>query len=290
MQYRHSFHAGNFADVHKHIGLLALLRALQKKEKGFLYLDTHAGSGLYDLRSEDARRGGESAAGIAQVLKAAEQRAPQSPEIVEYLGTVRRLRALTGTSTYPGSPLIAASVLRGVDRACCIETVPQESRHLSRVLSAFGSEGKGSVRIMAGDGYAQLAAQLPPKERRALVLIDPPFEDADEFPRLAAMLPEVLRRFDSGVYAIWYPVKRQRDTDNWHARIARSITQPTLAAELWLHPRDTTVGLNGSGLLIVNPPWQMDLQLATWQEELRGMLGAATGGGSHVKWIIHERS
>ena len=137
---------------------------------------------------------------------------------------------------------------------------------------------------------AQLAAQLPPKERRALVLIDPPFEDADEFPRLAAMLPEVLRRFDSGVYAIWYPVKRQRDTDNWHARIARSITQPTLAAELWLHPRDTTVGLNGSGLLIVNPPWQMDLQLATWQEELRGMLGAATGGGSHVKWIIHERS
>ena len=289
MQYRHSFHAGNFADVHKHVGLLALLRALQKKEKGFLYLDTHAGSSLYDLRSEDARRGGESAAGIAQVLQAAAQHPPRTPEVAAYLDTVRNLRALTGASTYPGSPLIAASALRPVDRGSCIETVPQESRHLGRVLAAFGSEGKATVRVAAGDGYAQLAAQLPPKERRALVLIDPPYEDTEEFPQLAAMLPDVLRRFDSGVYVIWYPIKKQRDIDLWHARIARAITQPTLAAELWLHPRDTTVGLNGSGLLIVNPPWQMDARFAEWQEELRGLLGGAEGSGSDVKWIVHEQ-
>lgn len=290
MQYRHSFHAGNFADVHKHVALLALLRALQKKEKGFLYLDTHAGSGLYDLRGEDARRGGEASAGIAQLLQSASRHPPQSPEILAYLETVQRLRALHGAATYPGSPLIAASALRAVDRACCVEAVPQESRHLSRAITALGAESRGSVRVMAGDGYAQLAAQLPPKERRALVLVDPPFEDADEFPRLAAMLPEVLRRFDSGVYAIWYPVKRQRDIDLWQARIARAITAPTLAAELWLHPRDTTVGLNGSGLLIVNPPWQMDLRLAAWQEELRQLLGGGEGSGSEVKWIVHERS
>jgi len=275
--------------VHKHVGLLALLRALQKKEKGFLYLDTHAGSGLYDLRSEDARRGGESAAGIAQILQATAQQPPRTPEVAAYLDTVRNLRALAGAATYPGSPLIAASVLRSVDRGSCIEMVPQESRHLSRVLSAFGSEGKGIVRVAYGDGYARLAAELPPKERRALVLIDPPYEDAEEFPHLAAMLPEVLRRFDSGVVAIWYPIKRQRDTDNWHARIARAITQPTLAAELWLHPRDTTVGLNGSGLLIVNAPWQMDQRIAVWQEELRQMLGGGDGSGSDVKWIVHER-
>jgi 23S rRNA (adenine2030-N6)-methyltransferase len=290
MQYRHSFHAGNFADVHKHVALLALLASLQKKAKGFLYLDTHAGSGLYDLRGEDARRGGESAAGIAQLEQAAARHAPRTPEIASYLETVKRLRALTGGATYPGSPLIAATALRDVDRGCCVEMVAQEARHLSRSLAAIAPLSPAKIRVETGDGYAQLAAQLPPKERRALVLIDPPFESADEFPHLAELLPDALRRFDSGVYAVWYPVKRQRDTDLWHARIARAVTQPTLAAEIWLHPRDTTVGLNGSGLLIVNPPWQSDIRLAAWQEELRELLGGGAGSGSAVKWIVHERN
>jgi 23S rRNA (adenine2030-N6)-methyltransferase len=290
MQYRHTFHAGNFADVHKHVALLSLIGALQKKDKGFLYLDTHAGSGLYDLRSEDARRGGEAAAGIARLEQATATHGPKAPEIETYLGAVKRLRALTGTSTYPGSPLIAAAALRDVDRGLCVETVAQEARHLSRSLAAIGPLTQARLRVETGDGYAQLPAQLPPKERRALVLIDPPYESTDEFPQLAAQLPEALRRFDSGVYVIWYPVKRQRDTDLWHARIARAVSQPTLAAELWLHPRDTTVGLNGSGLLIVNPPWQSDLRIAAWQEELRGLLGGKEGSGSDVKWVVHERS
>jgi 23S rRNA (adenine2030-N6)-methyltransferase len=290
MQYRHTFHAGNFADVHKHVALLALIAALQKKAKGFLYLDTHAGSGLYDLRGEDARRGGEAGGGITQVEQAAAGHPPRTPEIMAYLDMLKRMRAITGASSYPGSPLIAATALREVDRGCCVEMVAQEARHLSRSLAAVAPLTQARLRVETGDGYAQLAAMLPPKERRALVLIDPPYESADEFPQLAEQLPEALRRFDSGVYAIWYPVKRQRDVELWHARIARAVTQPTLAAELWLHPRDTAVGLNGSGLLVVNPPWQSDLRIAAWQEELRQLLGGGPGSGSDVKWIVHERT
>lgn len=290
MQYRHTFHAGNFADVHKHVALLALIAALQKKAKGFLYLDTHAGSGLYDLRGADARQSGEAAAGIVQLEQAAASQAPREPEITAYLDTVQRLRGLTGGATYPGSPLIAASALRAVDRGCCVEQVAQESRHLSRSLAAIAPVTAARLRVEHGDGYAQLAAQLPPKERRALVLIDPPYESPDEFTRLAEVLPEALRRFDSGLYVVWYPVKRQRDVELWHARIARAVAQPTLAAEIWLHPRDTSVGLNGSGLLLINPPWQSDLRLAAWQEELRQLLGGGAESGSDVKWIVHERT
>ena len=289
MQYRHSFHAGNFADVHKHVALLALVEALQRKAKGFLYLDTHAGGGLYDLRGEQARRGGEADSGVARVA-AADAPPPRTPELAAYLAALARLRASTGAATYPGSPLLAAGALRDVDRATCVEFIAQEARHLSRALDAIAGLTHGKVRVETGDGYAALAAQLPPKERRALVLIDPPYESADEFARLADALPEALRRFDSGVYVIWFPVKRQRDTDLWLAKMTRVLEQPTLAAQLWLHPRDTAVGLNGSGLLIVNPPWQADVRLSLWQEELRERLGGDAGSGSDVKWLVHERT
>jgi 23S rRNA (adenine2030-N6)-methyltransferase len=289
MQYRHSFHAGNFADVHKHVALLALMQALQRKAKGFLYLDTHAGGGLYDLRSEPARRGGEADGGIAR-LTAADAAAARTPELAAYLAAIARLRTATGTATYPGSPLLAAATLRDVDRATCVEFIAQEARHLTRALDAIAGLTHGKVRVETGDGYAALAAQLPPKERRALVLIDPPYESADEFARLSEALAEALRRFDSGVYAVWFPVKRQRDTDLWLARMARVLEQPTLVAQLWLHPRDTAVGLNGSGLLIVNPPWQADVRLAQWQEELRERLGGDAGSGSDVRWLVNERT
>jgi 23S rRNA (adenine2030-N6)-methyltransferase len=289
MQYRHSFHAGNFADVHKHVALLALLESLQRKAKGFLFLDTHAGGGLYDLRGEQSRRGGESEGGIAP-LTAAGSALPRTPELAAYLQAVARLRAVTGATTYPGSPLLAAAALREVDRATCVEVIAQEARHLQRALDAIAPLTRGKVRVETGDGYGALAAQLPPKERRALVLIDPPYESGDEHARLAEALPEALRRFDSGVFVVWFPVKRQRDADLWLAKLQRLLEQPTLVAQLWLHPRDTAVGLNGSGLLIVNPPWQTDVRMSLWQEELRERLGGDAGGGSDVKWLIHERT
>ena len=285
MQYRHAFHAGNFADVHKHVALLALHAALAREDKGYFHLDTHSGSGLYDLKGEQARRGNESSAGVERLQDIA---APRSPEIAQYLEALTRVRSSSGAHTYPGSPLLSASVLRPVDRAVCVEFVAQESRQLQRALDASFLPGASRLRVEAGDGYQRLVASMPPLERRALVLIDPPYEEADEFARILAVLPEALRRLDSAVIAVWFPLKRQRDTDLWLAKVSRSITQPTLAAQLWLHPRDTAAGLNGSGLLVVNPPWHFDQRAAQWQEELRELLGGGVDSGSDVRWVVNE--
>ena len=286
MQYRHSFHAGNFADVHKHVALLSLIAALQKKAKGFLYIDTHAGGGIYDLKGEQARRGAEAEAGVERLAAAT----PRSPEISAYLAALARLRAVTGPHTYPGSPLLAAAALREADRGNCIEVIAQESRHLQRALGTVAALTAGSVHVEAGDGYERLVALVPPRERRSLVLIDPPFESADDYARILEVLSQTLRRFDSAVIAVWFPVKRQRDTDLWLARIARAIEQPTLAAQLWLHPRDSAVALNGSGMVVVNPPWQFDVRLGQWQEELRELLGGDGNSGSEVRWLVNERT
>lgn len=286
MQYRHAFHAGNFADVHKHVGLLALLAALSRKDKPFLYLDTHAGSGLYDLHGEEARRGNEAALGVERLLQS--QGDASHPALVAYLDSLRRLRSVLGNHQYPGSPLLAAAALRPVDRGLCIEAQPQEARRLQRAIDSLGELCPAPVRAQAGDGYERLVALLPPPERRALVLIDPPYEAADEFMRLATVLPEALRRFATGVYCVWFPVKRERDTALWLARLGRAIEQPTLALQLWLKPRDQAAGLNGSGLVIVNPPFQFAEQAAQWQEQLRQALGAPTGSGSDVQWIVKE--
>jgi 23S rRNA (adenine2030-N6)-methyltransferase len=284
MQYRHSFHAGNFADVHKHVTLLALLAALQRKPKGFLYLDTHAGSGLYDLRSDESRRGAEAPTGIDLIAQAT----PRNPEIADYLATIARLRTITGPHSYPGSPLIAATMLRDVDRGVCVEMVAQESRHLQRSLDSVAAYAPTELRVEAGDGYKKLIALMPPIERRALVLIDPPYEAADEYQRILDVLPEALRRLDSAVLAVWFPVKRQRDADLWLAKVQRLITQPAVMGQIWMHPRDSSVALNGSGMLIINPPWQLDTRMAVWQEELRELLGGDGNSGSEVRWVVNE--
>jgi 23S rRNA (adenine2030-N6)-methyltransferase len=286
MQYRHAFHAGNFADVHKHVGLLALLAALSRKDKPFLYLDTHAGSGLYDLHGEEARRGNEASAGVERLLQA--PLAATHPALAHYLESLRALRGVLGGQHYPGSPLLAAAALRPGDRGLCIEAQPQEARRLQRALDSLGGLVLAPVRAQSGDGYERLIALLPPAERRALVLIDPPYEAADEFQRIATVLPEALRRFATGVYCVWFPVKRERDTMLWLARLGRAIAQPTLALQLWLKPRDQAAGLNGSGLVVVNPPFQFDEQAALWQEQLRQALGAPAGSGSDVQWIVKE--
>ena len=181
MQYRHSFHAGNFADVHKHIALLALISALQKKAKGFLFLDTHAGEGLYDLAGADARRSAESEAGIARLLAAAHSRpgALPHPSRITFapLATLRE-RLGGSTQMYPGSPLLAATALREADQCVFVETLSQQARALQRVLDQPALQVRTPVRVVTGDGYQQLKALMPPAQRRGLVLIDPPYENA----------------------------------------------------------------------------------------------------------------
>ena len=278
MKYRHSFHAGNFADVHKHVTLLALLAALKRKEKGFLYFDTHAGRGSYDLSGG----GAEAAAGVGRFLESE----PRAPELRHYAALLARVRAARASShSYPGSPLIALSELRPQDRAVLVESQGAEAQALKAAVAA-GARASTRVRVEHGDGLELLRAALPPLERRALILIDPPFEETRaEFARVTAAVADALRRFATGVFALWYPIKEQRVTAGWHADFACAVAAPTLVAELWLYPRDSRVALNGSGLLLVNPPWQTAERLREWLPELAMILGAAASGGTDVRML-----
>ncbi|MEO8315649.1 MAG: 23S rRNA (adenine(2030)-N(6))-methyltransferase RlmJ [Pseudomonadota bacterium] len=275
--------------MHKHIALLQLIKALQKKVKGFLYVDTHAGEGLYDLASADASHSGESDAGITLL----ERNLAQDPDaanaaIQDYVDIVERIRRDHGNkrSLYPGSPLLAATQLRAVDQAVCVESHAQTARALQRVLEHSANLIPSMPRVVHGDGYREIRAQLPPALRRGLTLIDPPYEAADEEHQINDALLQGLTRFETGVFAIWYPIKKQYDTDLWLARILRGIAKPTVAIELCLRPPDNTAGLNGSGLMVVNPPWQFDTDAAAWQPGLHALLGGSAG--SLVKWLINE--
>jgi 23S rRNA (adenine2030-N6)-methyltransferase len=282
MKYRHSFHAGNFADVHKHVTLLALLTALQKKDKGFLYLDTHAGRGSYDLSSPTL----EAAAGIGRFTSVEHS----APELRQYAALLAQFRARHGQRhLYPGSPLIAASALRPQDRAVLIEFLGAQAQALEASLAALapgGSDAPRSVRVERGDGFERLRAWLPPPERRGLTFIDPPYEQTQQdFGHVTAALAEGLRRFPTGVFAAWYPIKDERSTANWQAACARTLQAPLLVCELWLYPRDSQVGLNGSGLLIANPPYLTLERLQAWLPELKSSLAVGPAAGASARML-----
>jgi 23S rRNA (adenine2030-N6)-methyltransferase len=283
VKYRHSYHAGNFADVHKHVTLLALLAALKRKDKGFLYLDTHAGRGLYDLSTPSA----ESAAGIGRLLECE----PRAPELRAYIGAIRQLRAQPGHAhALPGSPLLAARELRTQDRAVFAETLGAEAQALGVALEALAAAGAARVRIERGDGCALLKALLPPPERRALILIDPPYEETRrDFERVAEALAEGLRRFPSGVFAAWYPIKDARELAAWQGSWRRAVPGPALLSELWLFPRDSRVALNGSGLLIANPPYLVAARMQEWLRELTSSLASHPGAGCEVRPLEEPR-
>jgi len=286
VKYRHAFHAGNFADVHKHVTLLALLRALARKDTGFLLLDTHAGRGLYDLGDAEARKGNESAGGIAR-LEAAQSGGtpPLAAELADYLASVQQIRSeRRDRRCYPGSPLLGLHALRPQDRAVFIETQPSEH---SALRAAVGKR----ATVECADGFQRLETWLPPRERRALVLIDPPYEaTAADFRAAERALAETLRRLANAVVMIWYPIKHGRDTDQWLERLALHWPKaaggalvPQLVSELWIHPRDNRAGLNGSGLLIANPPYLIAERARTWLPELHRALDPDRQGGCLVR-------
>ena len=286
MKYRHSFHAGNFADVHKHIALLALLRALKKKDKGFLFLETHAGRGSYDLSGGSA----EAAGGVGRFLQAQHAAA----ELCEYAALIEEFRAAMGPQLYPGSPLIAARELRAQDRAVLIELQGAEAHALEEALAALAARQgrKRNERVERGDGFARLRAFLPPPERRGLTFLDPPYEETrQDFTHLTAAVADAARRFPTGVLVLWYPIKEERTIRPWHAECLRALHEatalqlPVLASELWLYPRDSRVALNGSGLLIVNPPWLTLERMQAWLPELQASLAVGAGGGSSVQML-----
>lgn len=274
MKYQHSFHAGNFADVHKHVALLAVMASLQRKDKGFLYLETHAGRGAYDLSESPGSR--SSRTGLSRILS----EPCDSAEIRAYGKAVKHWRELAGDrNAYPGSPVLATGALRDQDRAILIELQPPEAHALERAVSHHGN-----VRIEIGDGYEKLRAHMPPAERRGLVLIDPPYEETQrDFDRARTAIGDILQRFATAVIMLWYPIKEARDTQLWRRRLIASLRRPTLVSELWVHPCDSRVALNGSGLLIIHPPYQLAPRMQVWLPQLLAMLDAASTGGCLVE-------
>jgi 23S rRNA (adenine2030-N6)-methyltransferase len=279
MNYKHIYHAGNFADIAKHVALVYCLDALKRKDTPFFALDTHAGRGSYDLQAAEARKSGEAEAGVQRLLEARRGETALAP----YL-TAIGARPGKRLAHYPGSPAIIASSLRAQDRAIFVEIVPAEARALERVL-----ESAGRIRPEAGDGYASLRAHLPPAERRGLVLIDPPYESADEAADLGRALEEGYRRWPTGMYLVWYPILSAAQRRGMHARFAAMRIPKMLFADLTVHPDDTGIGLAGSGMLIVNPPYGADEYLQEAYSAVREAIAAPGAGYVEVARLTPER-
>jgi 23S rRNA (adenine2030-N6)-methyltransferase len=279
MNYRHAFHAGNVGDVLKHVVLIALLDRLLVKPTPCFYLDTHAGRGRYDLQSDAATRSPEWQSGIRLLL---EQEGERTPEVARYI----ELLGADGAATpqlYPGSPHLALAVLRPIDRIALIERHPEEHAAL-----IDATPRRARLSMQCEDGYTSLKAYLPPKENRGLVLIDPPFETPTEFSDLSQALLSAVARWPNGIYCVWYPIK----ADSAHERLERELRNAALRRvlklELTVHEPGTHVGLNGSGLMIINPPWQFDLRMQVVLPELHRALAPTGAGEARVEWIAQE--
>jgi 23S rRNA (adenine2030-N6)-methyltransferase len=277
MNYRHAFHAGNFADVIKHIVLARILTYLQDKPGAFRVIDTHAGAGLYDLESDEARRGGEWLTGIARLMQARlsnETAALTKP----YLDIVRAFNPKGELKAYPGSPLIARGLLRPQDRLVACELEPKARKALIDVLRR-----DEQARVVDLDGWVALPAFVPPKERRGLVLIDPPFEASDEFEQLAGGFAAAFEKWPTGSYLIWYPVKSRRAADTLAREVARSAASAKpagkcLRCEFSVAPQEAGGPLASCGLLMVNAPWTLQGELKTILPELEKPLGQGGAG------------
>jgi 23S rRNA (adenine2030-N6)-methyltransferase len=281
MNYRHSFHAGNFADVFKHTLLIGLIDALERKPAPFCYLDTHAGAGSYDLSGADARKTGEAEEGFRRLFGLADP-PPLLRAYIDCLRTLNDGKVLGTVRLYPGSPLIAARRLRADDRAVLCEVQLGEAAALRKLFAADARIG-----VHERDGYAALTALLPPKERRGLVLIDPPFEAQDgEFRMIEAALGGALQRWPGGVYAIWYPIKRREQTRSFHRWFLKCGAANVLVCELLRQPDDSPLRLNGCGMVIVNPPWQFDTLLPATLSVMAERLAVVGDGSWRVDWLV----
>ncbi|MBM5810813.1 MAG: 23S rRNA (adenine(2030)-N(6))-methyltransferase RlmJ [Gammaproteobacteria bacterium] len=275
MKYRHAYHAGNFADVTKHVVLVALLARLALKPRPLFFLETHAGRGRYDLT---APAGGEARTGILRL--AAAPRATLPALLVRYLDLACGPAELP--RSYPGSPLLAAALLRPGDRAAFAELRQDEAAALARELR---HDRRCSVHCR--DGWEALGALLRPAEKRGLVLIDPPYEEpAAELERVATALAQTARRWPQGVLLAWYPIKLGVVTARFHRQLRAAQPGPLLVAELCVHADDSRAGLNGSGAVIVNPPWQLDADLHAAWPALHAILAPNGTGRSQVAWLV----
>lgn len=288
MNYRHQYHAGNFADVMKHVLIIQLVRAMQRKEKGFLYLDTHAGRGSYDLsvaaQGDTRQREPEWPAGIGRLWNAT-----QLPAILaDYVAVVRDfdLRRSNREATpryYPGSPALVAALAREQDRLVLCERHPEEAATLANEMSYAR---RTTVQTM--DGYIAPRAVLPPPEKRALVLIDPPFEAQDEFARIVTAVGQGLMRLPAGVFAIWYPLTERARIEAFAEQLRALALPPTAVFELTIAGEASGLKMRGCGLVVINPPWQFEPAVMPALHVLAELLEQESGASAQCHWLVPE--
>ncbi|MBD8684020.1 23S rRNA (adenine(2030)-N(6))-methyltransferase RlmJ [Pseudomonas sp. CFBP 13719] len=279
MNYRHAFHAGNHADVFKHIVLTRLVALMSRKEQPFTYIDTHAGLGLYDLHGDQATRTGEWLEGIARLWQATDRPALTD----DYVKVINRLNTEGELRYYPGSPELARRLMRQQDRVLLNEKHPEDGQLLKENMKK-----DPRVAVHLGEGWHVPRALLPVAEKRAVMLIDPPFEQLDELKRCATALKETIGRMRQTVAAIWYPIKDdERSLKRFYQDLTSTGAPKLLRVELLVHPLDTPQSLNGSGLVIANPPWGLEEELNALMPWLANLLGQRQGGWK-MDWLIAE--
>jgi 23S rRNA (adenine2030-N6)-methyltransferase len=281
MNYRHAFHAGNFADVFKHLILTRILTYLARKETAFRFIDTHAGQGLYDLSAEASERTAEWRGGIGRFLGA--EVSPEAASLIEpYRAAVEPLFAAR-PPLYPGSPALAARLLRRQDRMIFCDAyapaVGDLSAHFSR---------DARVKILEIDGYLALNAFVPPIERRGLVLIDPPYEATDEFERLGQALAEAWRKWTTGIFMVWFPIKHRSAVEVFLQRLATAALKRLLLLELHIDAPKPQGALAATGLLVVNPPYLLEAEARVLLPQLARTLAISDQAGFEIAWIAGE--
>jgi 23S rRNA (adenine2030-N6)-methyltransferase len=283
MNYRHAFHASNFADVVKHVVLVRILVHLRAKPAAFRVIDTHAGAGLYDLTGPQAQRSLEWRDGIGRLVNAKPADGARAL-LAPYLDAVAARNRGEGLRVYPGSPALVQAFLRPQDRLVACELEPTAAAALTHEL-----RGDARAKAIAIDGWTALKAYVPPKERRGLVLIDPPFEDVGDFPRLAQALEAAYRKWPSGTYLMWYPIKERTVPDTLARRLRKSAMAKILRAELAVTAPHDGGRLGACALVVVNPPWTLADELAVLLPELAAVLSAGGAGTHCVDWLAGEK-
>ncbi|QIC63258.1 23S rRNA (adenine(2030)-N(6))-methyltransferase RlmJ [Acinetobacter schindleri] len=285
MNYRHHFHAGNFADVMKHVLLLQILSRLNNKDKPYRYIDTHGGAGKYDLSTSEAQKSGEFLNGIHRLIKLDDSIKRNAPEgIQQYLKIVEKMRENFGKGAYPGSPWFALEGMREIDKA----TIFEMQRDVFQQLDQNIFDKRAGLHER--DAYEGLLAVIPPKEKRGLVMIDPPYElERKDFPQLVELIAAAYKKWPTGVFAIWYPIKDRAMIERFEKKMFKTGIRRQLICEICVWPDDTPVGLNGCGLLVINPPWKFsedaDEALQWLFPHLRMQ---ETGGHAAVRWLVGE--
>lgn len=282
MNYRHAYHAGNFADVLKHAVLAAIIDYLKDKDAAFRIIDSHSGIGVYDLDSEEAQKTGEWREGIARLL-VADPPEPVAAVLAPYLDIIRALNPDGPLTRYPGSPEIARRLARKQDRLTLVELHPEDHATLA---ARYG--GDHQVKLIELDAWLALKSFVPPKEKRGVVLIDPAFEDTDEYVHLASALFKAQRRWSTGIYAAWYPIKSQTTINHFYKMMVDTGIRRILRIELNVGRASTNGPMKSCGMLIINPPWTLEKSLRTALPWLTKTLAQGSGARHFMDWLVPE--